>query len=60
MAGKTLDPSVLKKARRKASKSKDSPTKPSWISYLQLDKADDDFLRERPDVVADEDRFKLN
>ncbi len=35
------------------------PTRPSWISFTDLAKADDDFLTERTDVVADEGRFIL-
>jgi antitoxin VapB len=35
------------------------PTRPSWISLTELAKADDDFLTERTDVVADEGRFIL-
>lgn len=35
------------------------PTRPSWTSLTDLAKADDDFLIERTDVVADEGRFTL-
>lgn len=35
------------------------PTRPSWTSLTDLAKADDDFLMERTDVVADEGRFTL-
>jgi antitoxin VapB len=35
------------------------PTRPSWTSLTDLAKADDDFLTERTDVVADEGRFIL-
>lgn len=33
------------------------PVRPSWKSFSQ--KADADFLQERPDVVGDEERFSL-
>lgn len=35
------------------------PTRPSWTSLADLDKADDDFLTERTEVVTDEGRFIL-
>ena len=35
------------------------PTRPSWTSLADLPKADDDFLTERTDVIADESRFSL-
>lgn len=35
------------------------PTRPSWTSLTDLAKADDSFLTERTDVVADEGRFTL-
>lgn len=35
------------------------PKRPSWTSLADLAKADDDFLTERTDVVADEGRFTL-
>lgn len=34
------------------------PTRPDWLSYGQLDKAGDDFLLEREDIVSDEGRFE--
>ncbi|MDR0770217.1 MAG: type II toxin-antitoxin system VapB family antitoxin [Burkholderiales bacterium] len=34
------------------------PVKPSWESFSAFDKADADFLSERPDVV-EEGRFSL-
>ncbi|QTR45144.1 AbrB/MazE/SpoVT family DNA-binding domain-containing protein [Thiothrix litoralis] len=34
------------------------PTRPDWLSFAELDKADDDFLVERPDVMSDEGRFE--
>ncbi|MEC5320373.1 type II toxin-antitoxin system VapB family antitoxin [Brenneria populi subsp. brevivirga] len=34
------------------------PVKPSWRSFAQEEKADADFMTERPDVV-EEGRFKL-
>lgn len=34
------------------------PVRPDWLSYAQeAEKADDDFLTERPDVISDEGRF---
>ncbi|MBY5928005.1 AbrB/MazE/SpoVT family DNA-binding domain-containing protein [Halomonas sp. DP8Y7-3] len=35
------------------------PVRPSWESFKDLPKADDDFLQERPSVVDDEGRFHL-
>ncbi|MBS3666591.1 MULTISPECIES: type II toxin-antitoxin system VapB family antitoxin [Halomonadaceae] len=35
------------------------PVRPSWVSFSELPKADDDFLIERPNVVSDEGRFNL-
>ncbi|UII70339.1 type II toxin-antitoxin system VapB family antitoxin [Pseudomonas sp. HN11] len=35
------------------------PVRPSWTSFAELPKADEDFLQERPDVIGDEDRFNL-
>ena len=34
------------------------PTRPDWLSFAELDKANDDFLVERPDVMSDEGRFE--
>ncbi|MBC8947613.1 MULTISPECIES: type II toxin-antitoxin system VapB family antitoxin [Xenorhabdus] len=34
------------------------PVKPSWNSFLYEDKADKDFLSERPDII-EEGRIKL-
>jgi antitoxin VapB len=33
------------------------PVRPDWLSYANVDKADDDFLLERPDIISDEGRF---
>jgi antitoxin VapB len=33
------------------------PSKPSWLSLVDEEKAGDDFLKERIDVIADEGRF---
>ncbi|EGQ7904714.1 type II toxin-antitoxin system VapB family antitoxin [Vibrio diabolicus] len=33
------------------------PVRPNWVSFADFDKADDDFMAERQDVVADEGRF---
>jgi len=34
------------------------PVRPDWLSFSEIETADDDFLIERPDVVADEGRFE--
>ncbi|KZY39320.1 MULTISPECIES: type II toxin-antitoxin system VapB family antitoxin [unclassified Oleiphilus] len=33
------------------------PSKPSWLSLADTEKADDDFLIEREDVIEDQGRF---
>ena len=33
------------------------PAKPGWLSLQALPAADDDFLNERPEIVADQRRF---
>lgn len=33
------------------------PVRPSWSSFAALEKADTDFLQDRPDVLTDEGRF---
>jgi antitoxin VapB len=33
------------------------PPKPNWLSLADAEKADDDFLTERVDVVEDQGRF---
>ncbi|EIV7749921.1 AbrB/MazE/SpoVT family DNA-binding domain-containing protein [Escherichia coli] len=35
------------------------PVRPTWSSFAQMEKADEDFLVEREDVVSDEGRFNL-
>lgn len=35
------------------------PVPPTWDSFLELEKADPDFMAEREDVVTDEGRFDL-
>ena len=35
------------------------PTRPSWSSLLNCESADDDFLNERSDVVADDGRMEF-
>jgi antitoxin VapB len=35
------------------------PARPDWLSLADFQKADGDFLQERPDVVSDEGRFTL-
>ncbi|MCQ1823768.1 type II toxin-antitoxin system VapB family antitoxin [Escherichia coli] len=35
------------------------PVRPTWSSFLELEKADPDFMAEREDVVCDEGRFNL-
>lgn len=34
------------------------PVRLDWLSYAEVEKADEDFLLERPDVVVDEGRFE--
>ncbi len=33
--------------------------KPDWLSFSVLEKADDDFMSEREDVINNEGRFEL-
>ena len=33
------------------------PPKPSWLSFAEVEKADDDFLIERENIVEDQGRF---
>lgn len=35
------------------------PVRPTWSSFLELEKAAPDFMAEREDVVCDEGRFNL-
>lgn len=35
------------------------PARPSWNSFSQLPPADPDYLKTRPDILADEGRFVL-
>ncbi|EFX1738975.1 AbrB/MazE/SpoVT family DNA-binding domain-containing protein [Shigella sonnei] len=35
------------------------PVRPTWNSFLDLEKADPDFMAEREGVVCDEGRFNL-
>ena len=35
------------------------PVRPTWLSLADLPKADEDFLADRADVIADEGRFEL-
>ena len=35
------------------------PVQPNWASFVQLEKADPDFMAERENVVSDEGRFDL-
>lgn len=34
------------------------PVRPDWLSFSEVEKADDDFLVDRPDVVVDQGRFE--
>lgn len=34
------------------------PVRPDWLSFANLEAADDDFLIEREDVISDEGRFE--
>lgn len=35
------------------------PVRPTWGSFMQMEKASADFMAEREDVVSDEGRFDL-
>lgn len=35
------------------------PVRPDWLSFKEMEKADDDFMVEREDVVTDEGRFNF-
>ena len=35
------------------------PTRPNWLSLLAVEKADDDFLSDRDDVVSDDGRVEF-
>ncbi len=35
------------------------PIRPNWLSFSEVEKADDDFMLKRQDVVADEGRFNF-
>lgn len=35
------------------------PIRPTWGSFAQLEKADEDFMAEREEVISDEGRFDL-
>ncbi|MBD1577863.1 AbrB/MazE/SpoVT family DNA-binding domain-containing protein [Vibrio sp. S11_S32] len=35
------------------------PARPDWLSFGEQDKADDDFMANRDDVVTDEGRFNF-
>ncbi|MDY0136513.1 MAG: type II toxin-antitoxin system VapB family antitoxin [Thiomicrospira sp.] len=36
------------------------PIRPNWLSFSEVEKADDDFMLQRQDVVADEGRFNFD
>jgi antitoxin VapB len=36
------------------------PIRPNWLSFSDVEKADDDFMQQRQDVVADEGRFNFD
>ena len=36
------------------------PIRPNWLSFSDVEKADDDFMLQRQDVVADEGRFNFD
>ncbi len=36
------------------------PARPDWLSFGEQDKADDDFMANRDDVVTDEGRFNFD
>jgi antitoxin VapB len=33
------------------------PGRPDWLSLIGTEKADDDFLSDRPDIISDQGRF---
>jgi antitoxin VapB len=33
------------------------PVRPDWLSFIEVEKADADWLQERPDIISDEGRF---
>ncbi|UQB42216.1 AbrB/MazE/SpoVT family DNA-binding domain-containing protein [Thiomicrospira microaerophila] len=35
------------------------PVRPNWLSFSEIEKADDDFMLERQRFVADEGRFNF-
>lgn len=35
------------------------PVRPTWSSFMKMEKADPDFLVERDNVISDEGRFDL-
>jgi antitoxin VapB len=35
------------------------PVRPNWLSFSEIEKADDDFMLERQSFVADEGRFNF-
>ncbi len=36
------------------------PVRPNWVSFSDVEKADDDFMAERSDVISDEGRFSFD
>lgn len=36
------------------------PIRPNWLSFAEVEKADEDFMLKRQDVVADEGRFNFD
>lgn len=35
------------------------PIRPTWMSFAELEKADDDFMHDRENIVTDEGRIKF-
>lgn len=36
------------------------PARPDWLSFAEIEKADNDFLTEREDIISDEGRFNFD
>lgn len=35
------------------------PVRPDWLSLADVEKADSDFMHDRPEIIGDEGRFDL-
>lgn len=36
------------------------PVRPSWLSFANCEKADDDFMKHREDIISDEGRVSFD